>query len=213
MPEEYSVYGIDVSHHNGKIDWNLVAKYPVIGDRKLNFAYIKATEGGDHTDRNFAENWQKCKEAGIRRGAYHFFSPYKDAKEQAAHFIANVKLDTNDLAPVLDVEKRGLLSKKKLRKRVQIWLDSIEKHYGVKPILYTGNKFYHDYLHTDSSDYRLWIAHYGAADISVAKEWELWQISEKSKISGIRGFVDFNVYNGKIQRFDSAFVHLPPQAN
>src|SRR5262245_48058079 len=90
-------YGVDVSHHQGHIAW---AKLPRQG---VDFAYIKATEGGDHADSRFSINWRAAHAAGIRRGAYHFFTLCRSGREQAYHFIRHVPVDAAALAPAVDL--------------------------------------------------------------------------------------------------------------
>ncbi len=89
----FPVRGIDVSHHQGTIDWKAVPR------EKCQFVYIKATEGGDFRDRNFVENWRGSADAGLRRGAYHFFSLKTPGARQAANFIETVPLDPEALPP------------------------------------------------------------------------------------------------------------------
>src|SRR3982750_4387037 len=62
---EYPIRGIDVSRHQGTINWS------AIPGGKVRFAYIKASEGGDYRDPRFAENWGASATAGLHRGAYH----------------------------------------------------------------------------------------------------------------------------------------------
>src|SRR6476620_6575337 len=83
-PLWYGVIGIDVSNHQGDIDWSALAGSNVA------FAYIKATEGGDFRDKRFQLNWEGAKKAGITRGAYHFFTQCRPGAEQAKNFIATV---------------------------------------------------------------------------------------------------------------------------
>ena len=92
------IHGIDVSRHQGNIDWRAVAQ---AGTR---FAYIKATDGGDYLDPNFRSNWEQARAAGIPRGAYHFVYWCRPASEQVAWFAANVPAEADALPPVLDLE-------------------------------------------------------------------------------------------------------------
>ena len=66
MPH-FTVHGIDVSHYQSKINWDTVAT------QKIDFAFVKATEGEEFSDNLFCSNWSDIKRVGIRRGAYHFF--------------------------------------------------------------------------------------------------------------------------------------------
>lgn len=140
MPCDYEVHGIDISHYQGSIDWvqlttNKTTKFPI------HFVFMKATEGGDHADDTFPFNFDQAHRYGFIRGAYHFFSPKTDPLKQADFFIRTVQLIPGDLPPVLDVETIGKSTPHDLRIAVKTWLDRIESHYGVKPILYTSYKF------------------------------------------------------------------------
>jgi len=100
-PLRYDVIGVDVSHHQGQIDWRALA-----GDG-IAFAYIKATEGGNFRDTNFASNWAGAAGAGLVRGAYHFFTPCRTGIDQARNFIATVPRDPSALPPAVDAESMG----------------------------------------------------------------------------------------------------------
>src|SRR5215207_7897685 len=100
---------------------------------QLSFVFIKATEGVRNEDINFKRNWKKAKDAGLARGAYHFFITSKSGKQQAENFIKRVKLEPGDLPPVLDIEQTNGVPGPKLRERVKEWLDVIEEYYGIKP--------------------------------------------------------------------------------
>ena len=137
MPCRYEVHGVDVSHYQGVIDWKRVAA-DSLGDFPLRFAFLKATEGGDHGDSTFQRHFAEARKAGLVCGAYHYFIPATDARRQADFFIRTVPLRKGDLPPVLDVETLGKRSPRELRAAVKIWLNHVERHYGVKPILYTS---------------------------------------------------------------------------
>ncbi|MBR1446224.1 MAG: glycoside hydrolase family 25 protein [Alloprevotella sp.] len=197
-PEGYSIRGIDVSHHQGRIDWAQLREGR-IGEEPVRFVFIKATEGTSLTDAEFKRNFRSAREQGMTRGAYHFFNPYADAAEQARHFIANVKLEPGDLPPVLDIENAGNLNKNEVRKAALTWLQTVEKHYGVRPILYTYHKFKQQYLDgADFKPYHYWIAHYYVSRLEYKGEWKFWQHTDTGHLPGITGEVDFNVYNGSM---------------
>lgn len=204
IPINYSVHGIDVSRYQNNIDWSDVKQMRVktIG---ISFCFIKATEGSDDVDRKFKRNWQSAKEAGLPRGAYHFFNPYRDGRIQAKNFIDKVKLQRGDLPPVLDIEQMGNLSKAVLQQRIADWLAIVEQNYKVKPIIYTGADFYEKFLAGKFDEYPLWVAHYLVKDKPrVKRNWSFWQHSEAGRVNGIDAYVDFNVFNG-----DSiAFQHM-----
>lgn len=191
--EEYSVQGIDVSHHQGKILWDSVAT------DEIQFAFVKATEGGDHIDSLFAKNWSELKRVGIKRGAYHFFQPDISPKEQASNFISNVRLEPGDLAPVVDVEILGNAKSRDLVKNLEIWLQLIENNYGVKPLIYSNQKFFLKHLRSFANRYPTWVARYNhlAPEVSYKSPWDFWQYGNKGQVSGIKGDVDLNVFRGE----------------
>ncbi len=196
LPMRYPIHGLDVSHHNAAIDWTLLKKVAHEGI-KIDFAYIKATEGATHRDKRFAYNWEKAKKAGIRRGAYHFYNPRVLSEKQARNFISTVRMEKGDLPPVLDLETYGGKPDDIIIRGVRNWLRIIEEHYQVKPVIYINEHFYRKYIAGNFDDYPLWIAGYSRKHINdLANDSHVlfWQHSEKGRIKGIRGFVDFNVY-------------------
>ncbi|MDB5251695.1 MAG: glycoside hydrolase [Flaviaesturariibacter sp.] len=206
MPTSYAIHGIDVSRYQQRISWTAVREMNVDGIR-LGFAFIKATEGVRNTDPFFRRNWRKSREAGIVRGAYHFFLPTKSGRAQAANFIATVDLEPGDLPPVLDVEMAAGAKPAAIRKEVQAWLDSIEGHYRVRPVIYANISFYNRYLAGYFDDYPLWIAHYlQPLQPRIQRAWSFWQHSETGHANGIATSVDFNVFNGDSTQFRSLLV-------
>lgn len=199
-PLGYEVRGIDVSHYQNSINWE-VLKYAKINGYPVRFIMMKATEGATISDRTFSRNFKKAKENSFIRGAYHFFIPGTDAKAQANYFISHVKLKKGDLPPILDVEKSGGLSPSELREVVREWLYVVEDYYGVKPIIYTGYSFKMNYLNTDEfNDYPFWIAHYYVEELEYKGEWDFWQYTDLGRVPGIEGNVDCNVFNGSLEK-------------
>ncbi len=199
--ENYSenAFGIDVSHYQGKIDWKNV-KY--INDTiPISFAIIRSTFGNENIDDKFLENWGNAKKISVIRGAYHYYRPNESSESQAKLFIENVILEEGDLPPILDIEKLSRRQTlKNLRKGLKKWLNIVEKHYGVKPIIYTGDKFYESFLSDiEFKEYYYWIANYNKISEPKSKNWLIWQFSEKGLINGISENVDLNVFNGNIK--------------
>lgn len=197
LPNEYSIHGIDVSRHQGEIDWKAVSEMNIRGI-KIDFVFIKATEGKDYKDRFFQYNWQRVKEQKLRRGAYHFYQPNTNSNHQAKLFINQVTLESGDLPPVLDIEQTGKYSIQNLREGLRNWLLIVEKEYGMKPIIYTNQNFYRDYLKGHFTQYTFWIARYGneIPRYPSSDRWFFWQHSDQGLVNGIAGKVDFNVFNG-----------------
>ena len=193
------VIGIDVSEFQGAVDWEeieiLEEKYPV------QFVFIRATAGNDRVDRRFKENWNGAKENKIMRGAYHYYRPNENSIEQANLFIETVKLQKGDLPPVLDIER---LPKNQpldsLKKGLKRWLTKVESHYQVRPIIYTGERYYSDFLKEEFSEYLFWIANYNFYREKIEDDWLFWQFTEKASLPGIKHRVDVNIYNGDLEQ-------------
>ena len=197
-PEGYEIHGIDISHHQGNINWSELREKGLINETPIRFIMIKATEGSTRVDENFKDNFYQAREYGFTRGAYHFYSVHTPAKAQAQFFIKNVKLEKGDLPPVLDVEhKPKKQSAEDFKASVLEWLHIVEQHYGVKPIIYTYYKFKMQYLSDPVFDqYPYWIAHYYVDKVEYQGEWKFWQHTDVGTLPGIKGNVDFNIYNG-----------------
>ncbi|MFL9831986.1 glycoside hydrolase family 25 protein [Flavobacterium sp. ST-87] len=196
---EAKAIGIDVSEYQGDIEWDAVETLD--NDYKISFVFIRATVGDDRLDKRFKENWLKAKENKLIRGAYHYYRPNENSIEQAELFIKNVTLQKGDLPPVLDIEQ---LPKNQSVGRLKIglrrWLNKIEEHYKVKPIIYTGERYYDDFLKEEFSDYLFWIANYNFYREKLDEDWLFWQFTEKATVSGINGNVDVNIFNGDLQQ-------------
>ncbi len=199
MPCSYEVHGIDISHYQEEIDWEELSRNRE-GTFPICFIFMKATEGGDLGDEMFPQNFMRAQEYGFIRGAYHYFLPDTDAAKQADFFIHTVMLSPGDLPPVLDVESIGKSSPEALREGVKTWLDCVEAHYGVKPILYTSYKFRKRYLDDPLFDaYPYWIAHYYVDSVQYEGKWYFWQHTDAGQVPGIGKEVDLNVFNGSLE--------------
>jgi lysozyme len=191
--------GLDLSEYQGKIDWDLVEN--VENEYPIEFVFIRATAGNDREDGQFEENWLGAKKRKMIRGAYHYYRPNENSLEQAKLFIKTVKLRKGDLPPVLDIEKlpKGQ-SLDSLKIGLRRWLNAVEAHYKVKPIIYTGEKYYDDFLKEDFSDYLFWIANYNFYREKIEEDWLFWQFTEKASVTGIKGNVDVNIFNGDVEQ-------------
>lgn len=206
LPSGYLIHGIDVSRYQGPIDWRAVSGMKIRSVR-MDFGFIKATQGTDYVDPYFEQNWGNISKTRLIRGAYHYFDPATDASAQAEHFIHQVILGPGDLAPVLDVEELGGVTPRKLVDGVRRWIDRVEKQYKVKPIIYSGADFYSRYLAAYFSDYPLWVAHYyQPCEPRANAKWKFWQHSDRGRVNGIDAEVDFNVFHGSRAALDSLRV-------
>lgn len=196
-PDGYEIRGIDVSHHQGHIDWEQL-RHAMIKGTPVRFAIIKATEGSTYVDENFQQNFYDARENGFVRGAYHFWSNTATPRDQANFFLEHVSLEAGDLPPILDVERKPQnLPDEEFQKNVLEWLTSMERRYKVKPIIYTYYKFKDQYLSDKRFDeYPFWIAHYYVQRMEYPGEWKFWQHTDAGRLPGIKGYVDLNIYNG-----------------
>jgi lysozyme len=196
---EDKAIGIDVSEYQDEIEWDEVETLD--NDYTLSFVFIRATVGNDRLDKRFKENWLKAKENKIIRGAYHYYRPNENSIEQAELFIKTVRLQQGDLPPVLDIERLPEnQSVERLKIGLRRWLTKVEDHYKVKPIIYTGERYYDDFLKEEFSDYLFWIANYNFYRERMKEDWLFWQFTEKASVSGIQGNVDVNIFNGDLQQ-------------
>jgi lysozyme len=194
---EGKIFGIDVSQYQGTIDWDNVEA--IEEQFELKFVIVRATAGSRKVDLKFKKNWKNLTESMYIQGAYHYYRPDENSTDQANNFIKNVKLRKGHLPPILDIEKmpKGQ-SMDKLKEGLQNWLTIVEKHYGVKPIIYTGEKYYEDFLQEDFPSYQFWIANYNPWKEKIEADYLMWQFTEKAKLHGIDELVDVNVFNGNV---------------
>jgi lysozyme len=194
---KYPIRGIDVSHHQRDIHWGSVKA------SGIRFAYIKATEGADFKDEKFAQNWGEAGEAGIARGAYHFFTLGTAGSLQASNFIATVPVTAGALPPAIDLEFSGwnmrhTQSSKDFQRELSVFWDTILAHYGATPVVYTVKDFESQYLAQMPIE-RLWIRE---VILKPPPPWMFWQFSSRGRVPGISTFVDLNVFNGSAADFE-----------
>ena len=196
-PEGYEIHGIDISHYQADIDWGQLSNAMIKGC-PVRFIIMKSTEGVGKLDEAFYENYQSAGDYGFIRGAYHFWSTKSSARDQAYYFLDKVHLNEGDLPPVLDVEHKPKdQSLEDFQRDVLTWLHIVEDKYHVKPIIYTYYKFKQSYLSAPVfDDYPYWIAHYYVDKIEYKGPWKFWQHTDAGRLPGIKGYVDFNIYNG-----------------
>jgi GH25 family lysozyme M1 (1,4-beta-N-acetylmuramidase) len=193
--------GIDVSRHQGAVNWTKVAA------AGIRFAYLKATEGATFTDRRFAENWQGTAASHVQRGAYHFYAPATSVARQFDHFKNTVVLSPGDLAPALDLEVDGqnwsaLPAADRVPTAIE-FLERLEEHYGVTPIVYTNKRTVDEIFAgkpAGLTKYPLWVASYKSKPPPTMpvgwSEWRYWQHSDDGVVDGIAGPVDLNLAVG-----------------
>ncbi|MBP2616772.1 glycoside hydrolase family 25 protein [Chryseobacterium jejuense] len=191
-------YGFDVSHYQNKEDikWDSLS----IGNKTipLEFVVMRATMGNKSADKHFDEFWEMAKKHNLIRGAYHFYRADEDPVIQANNFLANVKLESGDLPPILDIEKiPKRKTNKKLIEDLKVWCKIVEETYGEKPIIYTYYHYYKDFLKGEFEGYPLWLANYNDVPTpSPDSQWDFWQFTENGIVHGINTKVDLDIYNG-----------------
>lgn len=187
------VQGIDVSAHQGPIDWDAVTR----GD--VRFAYMKATEGSDFVDPRFAFNWRGAERAGIMRGAYHYFTLCRSGAQQAANFIRTVPRGSTMLPPAVDLEHMGPCRRgptaAHVDDEIKRFLDLVGAHYGMRPILYTTRQF-HDAHLADLPRERWWIRSLYTPPDFRRDSWVIWQHHHGAQRPGISGPVDLDAFRG-----------------
>ena len=194
--------GIDVSHHQGLIDWSQVAG---AGKR---FAIAKATEGRSFIDPNYAFNKAEAEASGLVFGAYHFARPDdtpNDAVVEADHFVDVAQLEPGNLIPVLDIESTGGLTQAQVTQWILTWLGRVTERVGVRPMVYTSPHGWEtrtgDTTAVADAGYTiLWVAHWGVTSPTVpaanwsGNGWTFWQYGNCGAVPGIEGCVDVDWY-------------------
>lgn len=203
-PNRYPIHGIDVSKWQGDIDWAKVRRSGVA------FAFVKATEGGDHIDDRFQDYWRGARAAGIAHAPYHFYYFCTPAAQQADWYIANVPRDSVRMPPVLDMEwnhASRTCSKRPdpetVRSEMKIWMDRVERHFGKRPIIYTTVDFHRQNLNGYFQDYQFWLRSVAAhpGEIYPDHPWSFWQYTGTGIIPGVEGKTDINVYAGSTEQW------------
>jgi lysozyme len=180
--------GIDLSHHNGEVDWVR------LGASDIEFVYLKASEGVKQTDPLFQRNWRSAQAEGFVTGAYHFYLLCRDGAAQAANFIRQVEVSPANLPPAVDLEYAQNCKPARPRagtlRELRIFLDALEAEYGKAPVLYTTPEFHRDWLDSGFERYPLWIRRLG--NTPPDEPAQIWQYTMRARVSGIASDVDLN---------------------
>lgn len=196
-----NIFGIDVSNHQGKIDWDEVrAKH----GEKLLFVYVKASEGSTHRDKRYDYNLKEASRNKYLVGSYHYFRTTSEPHDQFKNFIGIVNRDAQNLIPVVDVEEMEKWSADEFHRKFKDFLWLLEDHFGVKPMIYTVNSFYNRHLAGQYKDYRFFIGRYGKHSPMMKDHhnWTIWQFSESGNVAGIPKPVDLNSLNSNVEVSD-----------
>ena len=191
--------GIDVSHYQGQINWREVAR-----SKEVNYVYIKATEGAQLVDNTYLTNLRGARHAGLKVGVYHFYRPNVSRQQQFRNMKANVNLRDIDLIPIIDVEHRGREPLKTFQNNLLQFLQMVEQHYGVRPIIYTSRDFYNKHLAGPFTHYKYMIARYHSEvpELCDNAAFVMWQYTANGRVPGIRGNVDRSCFMDAYQMRD-----------
>ena len=204
----YEVRGIDVSSHQGDIDWDILSK------KGIKFAFIKATEGSSFVDEKFNINYENAIKTNLKIGAYHFFSYDSEGITQAYNFIAHVPKMEEMLPLVVDIEfywdkYKNVPDIEETKKQLQIMLEKLEEYYEKKPIIYATYKSYNLYIANNFKDNYIWIRDvYFIPKLKDNRKWTFWPYTDKVKLDGYNGKeerLDMNVFNGDVDEFEKLF--------
>lgn len=180
--------GIDVSNHQGRIDWKEVSK----DSKNIEFVYVKASEGATWNDKYFKYNMREARRCGMKVGAYHYFRMTSSAHAQFQNFKKQLEPVDFDLIPMVDVETSDGKSVKELQDSLDVFIALVKKEYGVSPMIYGTNRSYNTYCAPKYNNLYLYIGRYGsnAPKIIGVGQYTVWQYSESGKVSGIDKPVD-----------------------
>lgn len=206
-PLRYDVIGVDVSHHQGRIDWKALAHDGIA------FAYIKATEGASFRDANFATNWVGAADAGLLRGAYHFFTLCQTGADQARNFITHVPRDPYALAPAVDAESMDSCTNGtpvgNVVQELETFLAQLAAHYGRRPLIYTTAEFHNAHLQGQLLHEQFWIRSLVIPPLFRYQQWIMWQYQNRGQRRGVQGPVDLTAFRGSNSDF-RAFAQAKP---
>lgn len=204
--------GIDVSHHQGIIDWPTVAT-----DQKIKFVYVKATEGSTHVDSRYQANIREARKAGLLVGAYHFLTSKSPIFEQFYNFQKQLEMSQQDLLPMVDVEWMGVSgwTGAQLQDSLSLFVRLVYEYYGCDPVIYADAKFYKEYLGGWFHRYPLFIAHYHESqpEVEGASRYYIWQRDEHGHVAGIQKDVDLDVFTEGTTLDDIIFPIPVPQGS
>lgn len=186
-PQTDSAWGIDISHHQGTIDWSKMN-----GDKRPDFVFLKTTEGTHFTDNRFEDYKEHLIKLAIPFSGYHFMRFNKNGEDQANYFLRKAQPKKGQLIPVVDIEyQRHLYTDEIAQRNIDLFMETIRSAIGVYPIVYCEEKYYHKYL---KKKYKgkiiLWIANYKRMPTSA---WDIWQKTDKFQHPSFKKRIDYNI--------------------
>lgn len=207
VSDKYYVKGIDVSHHNPILNWENVM------EQNISFAYIKATEGTSHADRNYTFNYDLARKSNIKVGSYHFYTFALSGKEQAKHFLSTAKFESGDMLPAIDVEHSPANPYSDDKKYIAVVVQELKElekkiydRFGVHPVIYTNRDCYKLYIKENFPANIIWMCDLHHEPSDDIKNWRIWQFSHKGEIPGIDGNIDLNYYRYDFSEFEELLL-------
>ena len=201
---KYPVTGIDISKHNG------IVNFRQIKEQKIDFVYMKATEGGDYVDNRFNGNYKKAFLNGLPIGIYHFFRFNVSGKIQANNFYNAIQGKNTDLPFVVDVEEwgnSGNHDKENVIREIRSFINEVENLTNKRVMIYTNENGFRKYIQGNFEKNELWICSFNS-EPKIGSRWDFWQHSHKGKMKGITGLVDINTFNGSRAEWDAYLKEL-----
>ena len=198
--------GVDVSHWEGRIDWQLARG-------SIRFAYFKCTDGFQYVDDEFQANLEGCREAGIAHAPYHYFQPALDPIAQAEHFVRTAGKGFKKY--IVDVEQPEHVQNP--GNKLLAFLTRVEKMTASRPAIYTSAGYWNEFVHPKpdwTSKYELIAAHYTIEHQpqlpSGWKEWRIWQFSDDWYFPGCSEQADADWFNGTPDACEAWFGNATP---
>ncbi len=187
---EYPVRGLDISSHNGDVDFRAVKA------EGYEFVFIKATEGSGFKDPRFYGNISRARKAGLKVAAYHFFRFDATGYMQALNFVHSLRGQTLDMPAVIDVEEWTNPTDRTTEEVVRTLASLIEnlERVGVPVMLYTNKDGYDRFIEGRFEQYPIWLCSFSRIKKDVT--WTFWQYTHRGYAEGVKGRVDMNVFNG-----------------
>jgi len=211
-----NVLGIDVSHHNGVVNWKQVAA------AGYKFVYLKLTEGQTYVDKTTYNNYIAAKNAGLRVGFYHYAHVTNHPVDEVNFFLQKLGDMKADLPHCLDLEESKGKSKAQVSTFALQWMEYLQKKTGITPILYTGYSFMNNFTNTVAK-YPLWVARYSGSNrvkgfnspgsSTIWRSWAMFQFTDSGKVAGIKGNVDINEMDLTFFKSIDSGINLVGDAN
>ena len=195
LGSSYDVRGIDLSHHNGRINYDELDS--------LDFVFLKVTEGITVSDRDFSKHYRAFREKDMAVGVYHFFRFDVDGKQQARHFLNHLEGKEFQIPLVVDVEQENnpYVSREKVIARLRAFLKEVKRQTGLKPIIYTNGIGYSDFISDDFGDHTLWLSSTNSWRPAMM-DCTFWQFNMDANLSSIHHKVDLNVFRGSREEWE-----------